>query len=103
IDWFLRYVPKDYRLDVEILIRKINAILGGYLRGQLLLVFIMSMFTFIALTIIGVRFSLVLGIFSGFAEIVPVIGPIIAAAIAVLVVLLTGNANFGLTPINAAL
>jgi predicted PurR-regulated permease PerM len=103
IDWTLKFVPKSYRLDVEIVIRKINAILGGYLRGQLLLVFIMSMFTFIALTIIGVRFSLVVGIFSGFAEIVPVIGPIIAASIAVLVVMLTGSANFGLSPINAAI
>lgn len=103
IDKMLSFVPKEYRIDVESIIHKINAIFGSYLRGQLLLVFIMSMFTFIALSIMGVRFALVLGIFSGFAEIVPVIGPILSASIAVLVILLTGTANFGLLPVNAAL
>ncbi|HSW97197.1 MAG TPA: AI-2E family transporter [Candidatus Saccharimonadales bacterium] len=99
----MSFVPKYYRSDVKMLLDKINAVLGGYLRGQVFLVFLMSVFTFIALSIIGVRFALVIGIFSGFAEIVPVIGPIIAATVAIIVVLVTGTANFGLTSINAAI
>ena len=39
----------------------------------------------------------------GFAEIVPIIGPIIAALVAILVVLITGSVNFYLTPFTAAL
>ena len=42
-------------------------------------------------------------IFSGFAEIVPVIGPIVAGFVAVLIMLLTGSNNFGLNPINASI
>lgn len=103
INKLLHIIPKDYRIDVEIILKKINAVLGAYLRGQLFLVLIMSAATFVALTIIGVRFALVIGIFSGFAEIIPVIGPITAGAVAVLVVLLTGKTNFGLVPIHAAL
>lgn len=99
----LQFVPKYYRSDVKELLSKINAVLGGYLRGQVFLVFLMSVFTFVALSIIGVRFALVIAIFSGFAEIVPVIGPITAAIVAMLVVLITGSANFGLPPINAAI
>jgi predicted PurR-regulated permease PerM len=99
----LHFVPHDLKSDVKVLLQKMNDILGGYLRGQLFLVFLMSLWTFIALSIIGVRFALVIAIFSGFAEIVPVIGPIVAAAVAAIVVLVSGNANFGLTPFNAAL
>lgn len=96
-------VPKKYKVDVEILFRRINTVLGGYLRGQLLLIFIMSLVTFIALSILGVRFALFLGIFSGFAEIIPFVGPIIAAAVAAIVVLVTGDVNFGLGAVNGAL
>lgn len=99
----IRWIPKHYKVDVEILLRKINAILGSYLRGQIFLVFLMSLVTFVSLSVLGVRFALFLGIFSGFAEIVPLIGPVTAATIAVLVVLVTGTVNFGLGPINGAL
>jgi len=97
---FLHMVPQDLRIEVEILFRKINAVLGGYLRGQLFLVLLMSLFTYIALTILGVRFSLSLGIFSGIAEIIPLVGPIVATALAVIVAMVTGSNHFGLSPLQ---
>lgn len=96
-------VPREYKVDVEILMRKITSVLGGYLRGQIFLVFLMSLVTFVALSVLGIRFALFLSVFSGFAEIVPIIGPIIAAAVAILVVLVTGTVNFGLSPVNGAI
>lgn len=99
----LTWVPKQHKVDIEIVLRKISKVLGGYLRGQIFLVFLMSFVTFISLSILGVRFSLFLGIFSGFAEIVPIIGPVIAAIVAISVVLLTGTINFGLNPLNGAI
>lgn len=103
IEKMLTRAPKGYKVDMEILLRKISGVLGGYLRGQIFLVFLMSLTTFLSLTILGVRFALFIGIFSGFAEIIPYIGPIIAGALAVTVVLVTGNVNFGLTPVNGAI
>jgi predicted PurR-regulated permease PerM len=70
------------------------------LRGQLFLVFFVSVVLFAFLTILGVKFSLILAIFSGFAEIVPIIGPLVAAAVAATVAFLGGNANFGLSSIQ---
>ena len=102
-DRMLHYIPKSHRVDVEILLRKINSVLSEYLRGQMFLVFLMSILTFLALSIVGVRFALLIAIFSGFAEIVPVIGPIIAGAVATITVLLTGTVNFGMTPVAGAL
>lgn len=99
----LKTIPKEHKNDVEQLLQKVNMLLGGYLRGQIFLVFLMSVVTYIALSILGIRFAVIIAIFSGFAEIVPVIGPIVAGSVAVAVALFTGTANFGLTPVNASL
>lgn len=98
----LAITPGKYKIEVEILFRKINAILSSYLRGQIFLVFLMSLATYIALFILGIRFAFLIAIFSGFAEIVPVVGPIVASAVAISVVLLTGTIHFGLSPIQGA-
>lgn len=99
---FLNYMPNKNRVDIEIVLRKMNKVFGGYLRGQLFLVVLVSLILYIALAILGVKFALVIAVFSGFAEIVPIIGPITAGAVASLVVLLTGTSNFPLTPIQGA-
>lgn len=95
-DKLLNMVPSRYKIEVDILLKRSNAVLGGYLRGQLLLVIYVSIVLFILLTILGVRFSLILAIFSGFAEIVPIIGPIFATIVAGIVAYMGGHANFGL-------
>lgn len=97
------YAPREYKVDIEILIRKINSAFGDYLRGQIFMIFFVSSALFIALTILGIRFALVLAIFSGFAEIVPIIGPIFAGAVAASAVLINGQVNFGLTPFSGAI
>jgi len=103
LDKFLNFIPNDYKVEVDILIRRINSVLGGYLRGQVFLVFFVSLVLFICLTILGIKFSLILAVFSGFAEIVPIIGPIVAAAVVALISFIGGSSNFNLTPIQIAL
>lgn len=103
LDKALHFVPNNYKIEIEIVARKINAVLGSYLRGQIFMVFLVSLTLFIALSILGVKFALILAIFSGIAEIVPIIGPIVATAVAALVTLLSGGStNFPLTPIHAS-
>lgn len=96
-DKIINFIPNDYKVEVEILIRKMNAVLADYLRGQILLVILMILMLFVSLSILGVRFALILAIFSGLAEIVPIIGPIIAGAIGALVVFFSGTTSFGLS------
>lgn len=103
LDKFLNFIPNDYKVEVDILIRRINSVLGGYLRGQVFLVFFVSLILFICLTILGIKFSLILAVFSGFAEIVPIIGPIVAAVVVALISFIGGSSNFNLTPIQIAL
>lgn len=103
IDKLLNFVPNEYRVEIDILIRKINSVLSGYLRGQIFLVFFVSVVLFICLTILGVKFALILAVFSGFAEIVPIIGPIVAATVAAIVAFIGGTSNFNLPPFQLAI
>lgn len=89
---FVSLFNESKRSDLEDVFKQMNAVLGGYLRGQLFLIFFVALMLYVALSIVGIKFALTLAIFSGFAEIVPVIGPILAGTIAVLVVYITNGA-----------
>jgi predicted PurR-regulated permease PerM len=52
----------------------------------------------IILTIMGVRFSLVMGLISGLMEFVPIFGPFISGGVAVLVAFFQGSNWWGLSP-----
>lgn len=96
INWLKRLVPPAYRHEIVPLGDQVSILLSRYVRGQLLLVVIMSTATTIGLTFFGVPFSLLLGIMTGILEVIPIIGPITAGAIACLVAL--GNPNpFGMS------
>lgn len=103
INNLLLIVPKKYKGNVAMLLCNMSSVFAKYLRGQLFLVLLMGIATFIPLTILGVRFAVLLAVFSGFAEIIPIFGPIVAAAASICTVLITGHANFGLIPVNAAI
>ena len=102
-DKLLNFLPNEYKFEAEILLRKVNAALGSYLRGQIFLVLLVSSVLFIALSILGVKFALLLAIFSGLAEIVPIIGPIVAASVAAIVAFVGGTSNFPLMPLQTAI
>lgn len=91
-------VPAPYRDEIRGLGRQIDAILAGYIRGQLLLIPIMATLTYIALSILGIQYALVIAITSGILEIIPLVGPWSAAGIAVAVALFQSTAPFGWAP-----
>ncbi len=75
--------PEKYQPYLNQLIGKIEHKMGSWLRGQLLLCIIIAAASFIGLTILGVKFALVLALLAGFFEIVPFIGPVLGAIPAV--------------------
>ncbi|HOV49558.1 MAG TPA: AI-2E family transporter [Anaerolineae bacterium] len=80
-------IPSVIREDVLKIMMLADAAFGSYLRGQLLLGLIIGSVSAIAFTIMGVRFSLFLGMVAGAFELIPNIGPLLGAIPAVLVAL----------------
>jgi predicted PurR-regulated permease PerM len=84
-----------YHHEFDRVLSEINSTLGAYLRGQLLLVVIMSTLTYIVLSIYDVRYAVALAITTGVLELIPIIGPWTAGAIAVSVAALDPTPPFG--------
>lgn len=82
-----RNLPREHRVELRHVLRDTNVMLGRYIRGQLILVVLMSTVTTIGLTILNVPYSVLLGIMTGALETIPFVGPITAGAIACLVAL----------------
>jgi predicted PurR-regulated permease PerM len=85
------------------IVSQIYTVLNSYLRGQVLLIFLMSSVSFVALSILKVKFAFILAIFTGIAEIVPLIGPVIATSVVALVAMFDGIGAFSLSPLFQAL
>ena len=83
----LALFPPQNRERVRNIIMTISKKVGGYVRGQLLLMFLVGLLTFIGLAIAGIDFALLLGIIAGVLEIVPILGPFLSAVPAVVIAL----------------
>lgn len=64
---------------------KVEMQIGRWLRGEVLLMFIVGTAVYIGLSILGVPYALPLALFAGLMEIAPNIGPLISAIPAILV------------------
>jgi predicted PurR-regulated permease PerM len=76
-------LPRKHRRTVRDTWELIDAKLGAYVRGTLLLVAFVATVLSLAFWAIGVPFWLLVGVFAGVVEIVPVIGPLLAGVLAV--------------------
>lgn len=95
----LKNFTSGEREKAKEIIEKIKQVINNFLLGQLFLVLLMSGVSWISLSILGVKFALILGIFTGIAEIIPIVGPITAGAVAVAVAIFDGSAMWNLPPL----
>lgn len=71
---------------------KVDIAVGGYIRGILIVAFLVGSMTFAALWALGLReYALLIGIVAGVANLVPYLGPIVGATPAVLYVLFSAQ------------
>jgi predicted PurR-regulated permease PerM len=79
----LSLLPRNHRRTVRDTWDLIDAKLGAFVRGQLLLIAFVGVVLSVAFWGIGVPFWLLLGMFAGVVEIIPIIGPLAAGGVAV--------------------
>lgn len=77
--FFRIVVPKEHHQYVDHVISRVHYKVGRWVLGQVTLAVIMGVVVTIGLWLLGVPYALALGLLVGIFELVPVIGPIIAA------------------------
>lgn len=81
----LLWLPKSKRDLVKSLIGPLETRMGGYVRGQLLVSLAVATFLGTGYTILGVKYSLILGLLAGLFNLVPFVGSLLSASIAIII------------------
>ena len=88
--WMHRQVPAGQRRRTTMLVGIVNQVVGGYVRGTLILATLVGVLVSVGMALLHVRYALLLGILAFFMEFVPVLGVIVSGVVCVLVALLSG-------------
>lgn len=87
-----QWTPHAFREEGKQMVEDIDKSLGGYIRGQLLVCLFVGVISILALWLIGMKYSLVLGALMGITNVIPYFGPIIGA-IPAIIIAVTVNTN----------
>ncbi|TSC89862.1 MAG: hypothetical protein G01um10143_352 [Parcubacteria group bacterium Gr01-1014_3] len=83
--FLVNVLPPAYESVATDLYYRIRKKIGRWLSGQVILSFAIGLMVFLGLWILGVKYSLLLGILAGIFELIPYVGPIFSGSLAVLV------------------
>ena len=100
--WFLRdsdrlrhlvvdNLPSRWRSHVNFAFSAFAVVIGGYVRGQVTLAVLVGTLSGVGCAVLGVPFPLVVAVAAGFFELIPMVGPFIGGAVAVLLATTVGS------------
>lgn len=92
-------IPRHWYKQVNVLAREIDQVLAEFLRGQLSVMLLMSIYYVMGLWFVGLEFALEIGVIAGFLVFVPYLGMAIAFILATLVALIQFQEWSDLIPI----
>jgi predicted PurR-regulated permease PerM len=77
------WIPRDHVVTVRRLATDINTATAGFLRGQGTLCIILGVLYAVGLTIVGLNFGLLIGLFAGLISFIPYIGSLVGLVLSV--------------------
>lgn len=89
-DWLRRNMPQQQQGRMKLLLDTLQRVVGGYIRGQLLLCGLIGLLVGVGMQVIGVPYALLLGVLAFILEFIPVLGTLVSDAICVLLALTKG-------------
>lgn len=87
-DWLRRNAPQPIRANF--LLDTLQRVVGGYIRGQILLAVMIGVLVWIGMTIFQIPYAVFLGVVAFIMAFIPIIGTFISGAVCVLVALTHG-------------
>ena len=94
--WVRSLIPPQHRDEAVEVALKLHLVVGGFIRGQLLVALFVGVATSIGLAVVGLPFWLLLGVTAGLANLVPLLGPLVAGALGVSIALVTDGVGLAL-------
>lgn len=89
--YLLAALPADRREGTRTLIRALDEVVGGFVRGQVLVALTVGIMTTILLLVLRVPYALLIGIWAGILDLVPYLGAAAGAIPGVAIALLTNG------------
>lgn len=89
-DWLRRNMPQQQQGNMKLLLDTLQRVVGGYIRGQVLLCGLVGLLVGIGMQVIGVPYALLLGVLAFVLEFIPVLGTLVSGVICVLLALTKG-------------
>jgi len=102
-EWFFGFLPESVRPEYRRLHQEIKKVWRSYLRGQLLIMFLLGLFSGIGAALIGLPNALLLGFLAGTLALIPSLGPSLATAIAAIVAWTQGSTYLELSNLMVTL
>lgn len=77
-DW----IPRDHLVTVRAIFAEINTAIAGFVRGQGTLCIILGLLYAAGLTLVGLNFALLIGLFAGLISFIPYVGSLVGLVLA---------------------
>jgi predicted PurR-regulated permease PerM len=83
VDTIDSWIPRDHVKTVRQIAREMNDAIAGFIRGQGTLCLILGSYYALGLTLTGLNFGLLIGLFAGLISFIPYIGSIVGLVLAI--------------------
>lgn len=77
--YFWKLIPNNWHDETKRILEEVNHSLGGYIKGQFLVCFILFLISTVIFWFIDLRYPILLGLFIGITDVIPYFGPVIGA------------------------
>jgi predicted PurR-regulated permease PerM len=74
---FFRIVPPKWRGETRSVVHDLDAVLGGFIRGQLLVGAVIGSCITVALLLLHVRYAVLIGVAAGLFDVIPYVGSLV--------------------------
>lgn len=82
-------MPPGWRRDAREASQRLEETVGGFVRGQVIVMAAVGVLTWLGLWLVGLPYSGFVGVLAGLLDIIPYIGPLLASIVAVIIALFT--------------
>ena len=81
-------IPRRWKSAILEIAKKSDRVIGNFIRGRLIVALIIGIFISIGLRIIGIQYTVIIGLIAGILDIIPFFGPVIGAVPAIILAFL---------------